>query len=168
MSTPIERMSIADQVRVLGGTGRGGGTRKLAEARAAASGKSVRTEMRAVQRALKAGKPPAKQAPEVARAGASSAASAALRGARSVRVGVVKVSYRSKHGPISEGTRDLGSMDVSGELADALASIADELDAGRIDLAQAQEQIGEALMDEYGGIGGTVDISDYVDGLEFR
>lgn len=160
-------ISIADQVNALGGRGRGGGTRKLAEARAQVSGKSVRTEMRAVQRALKSGRAPVKQAPQVARAGAAQARAAQIRRARRVNVGRVKVYYIAKRGaPRFEGERDLASFGVSGELESRLAEAADLIEAG--DREAAQDLISEALLDEYGDLGGTLEISEFMDGMRFE
>ncbi|MFL5913720.1 MAG: hypothetical protein ACJ768_24550 [Gaiellaceae bacterium] len=166
MKNPIDGMDIAAQVKALGGAGRGGGTRKLAEARAAASGKSVRTEMRAVQRAMKSGKPPAKQAPRVARAGARKAAAAGLRAARRINAGHVKVSYPTRAGARAEGVRDLGGFDVTGDLAAAVEQAADLLDAG--DARGAQDLLSTALLDEYGDLGGTLEIDDFIDGLRLE
>lgn len=162
----LGNISISDQVKALGGTGRGGGTRKLAEARARESGKAVRTEMRAIQRALKSGKAPARQAPKVARAGAAQARAAQIRGANRVNIGKVKVTYMTPTGPRFEGERDLTSEAVYGELESALAEAADLIEAGDPDAAQ--DIINEALLDRYGDLGGTLSITDYVDGMRFE
>ena len=167
MKDPLtEGKSIADQVEAFGGPGRGGGTRKLAEARAAKSGKSVDAEMRAVQRALKSGKPPAKQAPEVAKAGAAAAAGNRLRNARKIKAGSVSVKYPGKNGGRSEGSRTLGDFDVTGELAEAVAEAADLMDLGDVD--GAIDRLSEALLDEYGDLGGTLEITDFINGMTFE
>lgn len=163
---PIRDMGMTEQVAALGGPGRGGGTRRLAEARAAVSGKSVRTEMRAIQRALKSGRPPARQAPSVARAGAAKAAAAAMRAARRIDAGRVRVTYPTRRGPRTEGTRNLGIFDVTGDLADALAEAADLLDAG--DERGAMDALSAGLLDEYGDLGGTLTIDEFTEGLTFR
>ncbi|MGC5311960.1 hypothetical protein [Micromonospora zamorensis] len=163
----VEGKSIADQVAAFGGAGRGGGTRRLAEARAEVSGKSVAAEMRAVQRALKAGKPPAKQAPEVAKAGAAHAAANQLRNARKIKAGNVKVNYPTRGGGYrSEGSRDLGDFTVTGDLQDAVRDAADMLEEGDVD--GALDRISEALLDEYGDLGGTLEITDFLNGLKFE
>ena len=162
----IEGKSIADQVKAFGGAGRGGGTRKLAEARAAASGKSVSAEMRAIQRAMKDDKPPAKQAPEVAKAGAAHAAANQLRGARKIKAGSVSIKYPTKGGARSEGTRMLGDFTVTGDLQDAVMQAADLLEAGDVD--GARDVLSEALLDEYGDLGGTLVIDDFINGLTFE
>jgi plasmid stability protein len=162
----MENLSIVDQVKALGGAGRGGGTRKLAEARAAASGKSVSAELRAVQRAVKSGKAPAKQSPKVAKASAGAARAAQIRNARNVHVGSVAVTYPTKAGGKSEGTRDLGDFAMTGDLATAMGEAASLLEVG--DEAGARDLMSEALLDEYGDLGGTLEIDDFMDGLRFE
>lgn len=159
-------MSIFDQVKALGGVGRRGGTRKLAEARAAASGKSVAAEMRAVQRAVKSGKPPARQSAEVAKASRDRAAAQRVRAATSVNVGTVEVEYPTADGGRGEGSRNLGSYPVTGRLSGRMEAIALMYENG--DEEGAEELLSEALLDEYGELGGTLRISDYGDGIDFQ
>lgn len=156
--------SIADQVAALGGRGRGGGTRLLAQVRAAVSGKTVAAEQRAIQRALKTGRPPAKQSAAVAQAGTRAALARKLREARTVHVGTVTVSYSSGRGRRAEGRRDIGDVSVDANLRGYLRDAADRLDRG--DQTGAMERISAGLMDAYGAE--SLDIDDYVNGLEFN
>jgi len=158
--------NIADQVAALGGTGRGGGTRKLAEARARVSGKSVRTEQRAVQRALKTGKAPAKQKPEVAKAGADAARAAKVRKASRVSVpGRVPVYYRTTKkggGREYQGMRNIGTQsNITQRQFDA---IAEAIEAGDEDLAN--DLINEAIFMSYGA-GSALELED-LSGIEFE
>jgi hypothetical protein len=149
---------VGRQVDALGGTGRGGGTRKLAEAWAAASGKSVSSQMRAVQRALKTGHAPAKQAPKVAAAGAGKVVAEKLRKARIIRPGTVKVAYDST----DQGQRQIDQLNVTGELAADLGNVAALAEIGSWE--EAGEALSAAVLDEYGGLGDDLDITD-MDGL---
>ena len=163
--------TIREQVEALGGMGRdrkdgtGGGIRKLAEARAAVSGKSYRTERRNVERALKAGRAaPAKDTSAVKEAGKAAARKARadrLRNARTISIGdEVPVVYVESDGTIRpEGTRDIGSYDAA-ELGEAVELAADLIEQGAPD-SEAYDLLGVALLDAYGAGGGTLEIGDW-------
>lgn len=94
-------------------------------------------------------------------AGASPAFIAAqrLRRARRLIVGDVKVRY----GERDEGSRTIGNLDVDDELAEKLTETADLLEEG--DLEGAEDALSTGILDSYGGLGDTLQIYDYENGL---
>lgn len=139
------QMSVADQVNALGGTGRGLGTRRLAESWARVSGRPVRSEMRAVQRALKSGHAPVKQSEAARQAGAQRAAAARMRAARTISVGTGgKVPVISKSAGVPRGSLKVSLLVVDDQARRELEQAAADYESGNVD--EAQRQLSETII----------------------
>lgn len=110
-------------------------------------------------------RPPAERGERIRRAvPAGQRAAAELRAAQLIAAGWVPVSTRSSGNP--DGSRQVGTRAVSGEMRARLDAAAAALERG--DMAEAEEQVSRGLLD-YGGRGsGAAEhlaVSDY-DGIE--
>lgn len=136
--------SIRQQVEDLGGTGRGLGTRRLAEARARVTGNKVKSEMKAIQRALKTGREPVKQSPDTRAAAARLVGAAHMRTASAINVGTVEVQVSDE----TPSKRNLGLLTLDPADQRKLAEAAALYESGMI--AEADQAMNEAIMDAYG------------------
>lgn len=173
------RMTIAQQVAALGGPGRlrkdgtGGGTRKLAEARAAITGNKVKSEEKAIQRALRSGRSaPAKDAPAVADAGAQRVAAERMRNASALSVGTGgKVPVVSKSSGKPRGNLHVSVLMLDDQARRELAQAAADFESGNV--REAEQQLSQTIVGLHAkSRGDNRNAADYIeienfDGLTF-
>lgn len=158
---------LVDMIDALGGTGRGGGTRLLAERWAEVNGKSVKTNMRSIQRALKAaeatGEPaqlPRSLSEAAATAGRQAAGAAVFADMVDERavvdIGRVGVKSKSPRTSESAGSRYVGMPSLNTAGKDALKDAARKVTMG--DRAGAMVTAGEAVMKTYQALRGNDDV----------
>ena len=157
-------VGVRELVDMLGGPGRGGGTRKLAESWAEARGLSVKSQMRAVQRAMRSDAYPAKLPSEANAAGERRAAAARLQtggGPTRVNAGRVAVKY---DGRFDGKPRRVNLRTFTPNGRRLMEQAGRALEEGRTDLFESR--MSEAVMDSFHGLGGTLEAADYLDGYD--
>jgi hypothetical protein len=115
--------------------------------------------MRTAQKYLAGTQSPVYRKPDRATKIAALAASSRLRAARRIHVGRVSVEYDGK----AAGGRRIDTMQVDDDMRAGLASVADLLDAGDLDAAGGA--LSDAVLNGYGDLGETLDVTDFIDGV---
>ena len=167
-------------VNTLGGRGRGGGVRRLAEMFAEETGKTVSSHQRAIQRALKSGRPPRDVPERAVRGVRANQFSQQVNRSTMIDLGRVQLEYRQGRqtgqlgGPDQpssrdEGTRTPGRLIAGDQLREQLTRAADLYREGRDEAAH--EAASNAVLNAYGSRTGRPDtmgglgIRDFRDGI---